>query len=68
MEINKWDRKVREKGTTLIPLEILWDGSLVKLRIGLCKGKKLYDKRQAKRERDDKREMAREAKSGRYGN
>lgn len=68
MEINKWDRKVREKGTTLIPLEILWDGSLVKLRIGLCKGKKLYDKRQAKRERDDKREMARQAKSGRYDN
>jgi SsrA-binding protein len=68
MEINKWDRKVREKGTTLIPLEILWDGSLVKLRIGLCKGKKLYDKRQAKRERDDKREMARQAKSDRYDN
>lgn len=65
-QINKWDRKVREKGTTLIPLEILWDGSLVKLRIGLCKGKKLYDKRQAKRERDDKREIARTAKSGRY--
>ncbi len=65
-EIDKWDRKVREKGTTLIPLEILFDGALVKLRIGLCKGKKLYDKRQAKRERDDKREIARTAKSGRY--
>ena len=65
-EINKWDRKVREKGTTLIPLEILFDGALVKLRIGLCKGKKLYDKRQAKRERDDKREIARNSKTGRY--
>lgn len=65
-QINKWDRKVREKGVTLIPLEILWDGSFVKLRIGLCKGKKIYDKRQSKRERDDKREIARTAKSGRY--
>ena len=65
-QINKWDRKVREKGVTLIPLEILWDGSYIKLRIGLRKGKKIYDKRQTKRERDDKREIARSSKSGRY--
>lgn len=61
-EIVKWEKAVREKGTTLIPLEILWDGSLVKVRIGLCRGKKLYDKRAAKRERDDKREAARATK------
>lgn len=65
-EINKWAKAVREKGTTLIPLEILWEGSLVKVRVGLCRGKKLYDKRAAKRERDDKRDAAREMKSGRY--
>ena len=64
-EILKWDKAVREKGTTLIPLEILWDGSLVKVRIGLARGKKLHDKRQATRERDDKREIARESKSAR---
>ena len=61
-EILKWGKAVREKGTTLIPLEILWDGSLVKLRVGLARGKKLYDKRASKREKDDKREMARALK------
>ena len=62
-----WEKAVREKGTTLVPLEILWDGSLVKLRIGLARGKKLHDKRQAKREKDDKREMDRAVKAGRHG-
>ncbi len=62
-EILKWDKAVREKGTTLIPLEILWEGSLVKVRVGLARGKKLHDKRQATRERDDKREIARSTKS-----
>lgn len=66
-EILKWEKAVREKGTTLVPLEILWDGSLVKLRIGLARGKKLHDKRQAKREKDDKREMDRAVKVGRHG-
>ncbi len=64
-EILKWDKAVREKGTTLIPLEVLWEGSLVKVRVGLARGKKLHDKRQAKRERDDKREIARSTKSAR---
>lgn len=61
-EIVKWGKAVREKGTTLVPLEILWDGSLVKLRVGLARGKKVHDKRASKREKDDKREMARALK------
>lgn len=65
-EILKWEKAVREKGTTLVPLELYWDGSLIKLRIGLARGKKLYDKRATKRERDDKREMARATKAGRH--
>ncbi|MEM6675186.1 MAG: SsrA-binding protein SmpB [Planctomycetota bacterium] len=64
-EILKWEKAVREKGTTLVPLEILWDGSLVKVRVGLVRGKKLHDKRQAKREKDDKREIDRALKAGR---
>ncbi|MGB0332112.1 MAG: SsrA-binding protein SmpB [Planctomycetota bacterium] len=57
--------RVLEKGTTLVPLEIFWDGSLVKLRIGLARGKKLHDKRQSKREKDDRREVDRAMKSAR---
>lgn len=64
-EIAKWSKAVREKGTTIVPLELLWDGSLVKLRLGLARGKKLHDKRQAKREKDDKREIARATKAAR---
>ena len=66
-EVEKWSKAVREKGTTLIPLEILWDGSLVKLRVGLARGKKLHDKRQSKREKDDRREVDRAMKAARRG-
>lgn len=66
-EILKWEKAVREKGTTLVPLEILWDGSLVKVRVGLARGKKLYDKRASNREKDDKRDMDRALKSARSG-
>ncbi|MEO0664066.1 MAG: SsrA-binding protein SmpB, partial [Planctomycetota bacterium] len=58
-EILKWSKAVREKGTTLIPLELLWEGSLVKLRVGLVRGKKLHDKRATKREKEDRREVDR---------
>ena len=63
-EILKWEKAVREKGTTLVPLEILWDGSLVKLRIGLARGKKLHDKRQDLKKADAKRSIARALKKG----
>ena len=44
-EINKLEGKIREKGLTLVPLQVYFKGSLVKVEIGLARGKKLYDKR-----------------------
>ena len=60
-EIAKWSKAVREKGVTIVPLEVFWSGSLVKVTVALAKGKKLYDKRASERERSDKRDMARAA-------
>ena len=45
-EINKMAGKIAEKGYTLVPLQVYFRGCLVKVEIGLAKGKKLYDKRQ----------------------
>ena len=53
---------VKQDGYSLIPLSVYFKGSRVKLSIGLCKGKKLYDKRQAAAERDAKRQMDRAMK------
>ena len=51
---------VKEKGFTLVPLRIFFnDKNLVKMEIGLARGKKLHDKRDSMRERDDRRQMAR---------
>ena len=45
-EINKIEGKLQEKGLTLVPLKVYFKGSLVKVEIGVARGKKLYDKRQ----------------------
>jgi SsrA-binding protein len=58
-ELTKWFKAVREKGVTIVPLELYFQGSRIKLRVALAKGKKLYDKREATREREDKRSMER---------
>lgn len=58
-EIVKWHAQVKEKGMTIVPLALYFKGSRAKLQIALCKGKKLYDKRADKKEKDDKREMDR---------
>jgi len=58
-ELRQWDRKVREKGVTLVPLEMYFRGSKVKVTIALARGKKMYDKRQAKRAKDDQRSIER---------
>ena len=58
-EIAGWYAQVREKGITIVPLSLYFVGSRVKLRMALCQGKKLYDKREDKKEKDDKREMQR---------
>ena len=56
-EINKLLGKMAEKGYTVVPLQVYFKGSLVKVEIGLAKGKKLYDKRDSEKQRDDKRAM-----------
>ena len=50
---------VKQDGLSLIPLSVYFKGSLVKVQLGLCKGKKLYDKRDDAARRDAKREMER---------
>ena len=61
-EINKLMGKIKEKGFTLVPLKVYFKGSLVKVEIGLAKGKKLYDKRQDIAKKDLRREHEREFK------
>lgn len=61
-EIHKLEGKIREKGYTLVPLQVYFKGSLVKVEIGLARGKKLYDKRQDIAKKDQKREVEREFK------
>lgn len=59
-EINKLSAKVAEKGFTLVPLKVYFKDSLVKVEIGLARGKKLYDKRDTIAKKDQKREAERE--------
>ena len=61
-EINKIGGKVTEKGYTLVPLKVYLKGSLVKVEIGLARGKKLYDKRQDIAKKDQQREAQRDFK------
>ena len=58
-EIEQLQAKVATKGLTLIPLKLYLKGGKAKIELGLCRGKKLYDKREAIAERDVKREMER---------
>ena len=61
-EINKLLGKTREKGIAIVPLKVYFKGSLVKVEIGLAKGKKLYDKRQDIAKKDQQREASRDFK------
>ena len=61
-EIMRLFGKVKQDGYAIIPLSVYLKGSLVKVKIGLCKGKKLYDKRQSAAERDAKRQIDRAMK------
>ena len=61
-EINKSVGKIAEKGYTLVPLKVYFKGSLVKVEIGLAKGKKLYDKRADIAKKDIRREAEKEFK------
>ncbi len=61
-EIRKLEGQIAQKGYTIVPLNIYFKGSLVKMEIGLAKGKKLYDKRQDIAKKDQRREAERKFK------
>ena len=61
-EINKLIGKKKKKGMAIVPLKVYFKGSLVKVEIGLAKGKKLYDKRQDIAKKDQQREASRDFK------
>ncbi len=58
-DIDRWYERVKVKGVTIVPLALYFKGSRVKVSMALARGKKMYDKRQTQREKDDKREMDR---------
>ena len=61
-EILKIDAKLAEKGLTAVPTKLYFKGGLVKIELGLAKGKKLYDKRASKKKRDLERDIQRALK------
>ncbi len=61
-EINKIAGKMAQKGYTVVPLQVYFKGSLVKVEIALARGKKLYDKRQDIAKKDMRRESERDFK------
>ena len=61
-EINKLTGKIKEKGYTLVPLQVYFNEGKAKVEIGLARGKKLYDKREDIAKKDQRREMERDFK------
>lgn len=61
-EIQKLSAQVSQKGLTLVPLSIYFKGSRVKVQVGVCRGKKLYDKREDMAKRDANRDIDRALK------
>jgi SsrA-binding protein len=59
-EIRRLTGKILEKGLTLVPLKMYFSGPYVKVELGLCRGKKQYDKRDAIKQRDVQRDVERE--------
>lgn len=62
-EIIKLKEKIEKEGYTLVPLKIYFNRNKVKVLLGLCKGKKTYDKREVLKEKEIKRKIEREIKS-----
>ncbi len=63
-ELEKLQKKIKESGLTIVPLKMFMnDRGLAKLEIGLAKGKKLHDKRETLKQKDDKRDMDRAMKN-----
>jgi len=63
-EIRRLTVKIEQRGLTLVPLAIYFDRSHAKIELGLARGKKMHDRREAIREREEKREMERNARRG----
>lgn len=61
-EINKLSGKIKEKGVAIVPLQVYFKDGRAKMEIGLCRGKKLYDKRDDIAKKDQKREAEKEFK------
>jgi SsrA-binding protein len=66
-EIGRLLGKVAERGLTLVPLRLYFKQGRAKVELGLARGKKLHDKRDAIRERDERRELAKEARDRHRG-
>lgn len=66
-EINKLLGIIKEKGFTIVPLQVYFKEGRAKVEIGLCRGKKLYDKRQDIAKKDQKREAEKEFKIRNFG-
>ena len=66
-EISRLYGKVKQEGLTLIPLSLYFKGPRIKVAVGLCRGKKLYDKRADLAAKDAKREMQRVVKQRQQG-
>lgn len=64
-EILRLEADIKQKGLTLVPLSMYFKGSHVKVCVGVCRGKKLYDKRDSATEKDARREMQRGYKNSR---
>ena len=62
-EIHRLIEKKKKKGYTIVPLKLYFNQSLIKVEIGLCKGKHTYDKKQTIKERDLDRSVKREIKN-----
>ena len=62
-EINKLQARAQQDGMALVPLSVYFKNARVKVEVGLCRGKKNYDKRDAMAQRDAKRDMDRAMKS-----
>ncbi len=67
-QIRRLHRQVQEKGMTLVPISIYLKRGRVKVEVGICRGKRLYDKRRTLTERDAKRDIARARKEHRLSN
>ena len=62
-EILKLKAKIEQKGLTLVPLKLYFKGALIKMELGVCQGKHVYDKKRTKMEKDINREKEREIKN-----